>query len=161
MAYANQQMNVFTQAPMLGALDQIPSPDVVSAQIYSSSTYAYFQQGQPVKLVTGVSGAILVDAQTGPTDAAIYGVIPYNERKNVYKAGDYIEVAGNGSYMYMYSGGAVNRGDSVSITAATSSADPVVNTDTTSGHYCVGYAVDTASAAGQLIRVQIKPFVHA
>jgi hypothetical protein len=161
MAYTTQPMNSLTQAAILGALDQIPTPDVVSVQILPTSSITTLQVGSPVKLVAGTSGAILVDGQTGPTDATIFGVIPYNERKNLYKAGDYTEVACSGSYMYMLSGGAIARGDSVAITAATSSADPLVNTDTTSGHFCVGYAVDAAAGAGVLVRIRIAPFTHA
>ena len=161
MAFLTQAMNAFTQAAMLGAVDMIPTPDVVSGQITPASTFAYFQQGQPVKLVTGTSGAILVDAQTGPTDATVFGVIPYSERKNTYAAGDYCEIACAGSYMYMLSGGAIARGDTVSITAATSTTDPVVATDTTTGHFITGIAVDVASGSGQLIRVRIAPQTHA
>jgi hypothetical protein len=156
MAFTTQNMNQFTQAPMLGAVDLIPSPNVVSAQILPSSTATAIQQGSAVKLLAGVSGAILVDVQTGPTDAAVFGVIPYNDRKNLYVKGDIITVVTSG-YMYMLSSAAISRGAVVSITAATASADPLVTTDATSGHFAVGTAIDQASAAGQLIRVQIQP----
>lgn len=157
MSFLKQNMNQFSQTPILGAVDLNPSPDVVSAQILPSSSATAIQVGSAVKLVTGTSGAILVDVQTGPTDATVFGVIPYNERKNLYKAGDLIEVARGGTYMYMLSGAAVVRGTKVSITAATTTADPTVATDTTSGHFVVGTAVDEATAAGQLIRVAINP----
>jgi hypothetical protein len=161
MAFLTQPMNSFTQAPILGAIDQVPTPDVVSAQILPASSATAIQNGSAVKLVAGASGAIVVDVQTGPTDATVFGVIPYNERKNLYSPGDFIEVACGGTYMYMLSGGAIARGDTVAITAATSSADPLVNTDTTSGHFITGIAIDVASGAGVLIRVKIAPSTHA
>lgn len=160
MAYLQQNMNLFNPLAIIGAIDLIPSPDVVGAQIDPASTAQYVQAGSPVKLKTGTSGAILVDAQTGPTDAAVFGVIPYNERKNLYAAGDIITVARGGTYMYMRSSAAITRGARVSITAATVSSDPLVTTDATSGHFTVGIAVDEASAADQLIRVQISPLTN-
>lgn len=158
MAFLKQNMNQFAQTPMLGAVDMLPSPDVVAAQILPTSSVTAIQQGSAVKLVTGTSGAILVDVCTGPTDGPNFGVIPYDEQKNLYKAGDIINVVRSG-YMYMLTSAAVVRGTKVAITAATATADPLVATDTTTGHYPVGIAIDEASAAGQLIRVQISPQV--
>lgn len=157
MALLTQPMNSFTQAQILGAIDQIPTPDVVSAQILPTSSATAIQQGSAVKLVAGTSGAILVDVQTGPTDATVFGVIPYNERKNLYSPGDFIEVACGGSVMYMLSGGAIARGDKVAITAATATVDPLVNTDATTAHFITGIALDPAAGAGVLIRVKIVP----
>lgn len=157
MAFLKQNMNQFNQLPILGAVDLIPSPNVVSAQILPSSTAVYIQNGSAVKYAVGASGAILVDIQTGPTDATVLGVIPYNERKNLYKPGDFIEVAQSGTYVYMLSSAAILRGAKVSITAATASADPTVATDATSGHFIAGIAIDQAAGAGELIRVRIDP----
>ncbi len=163
MSFLKQNMNQFTQSPMLGAVDLIPSPDVVTGQITPSSTATAIQQGSAVKLVGSAagtsSGAILVDVQTGPTDAAVFGVIAYNERKNLYVKGDIVEVVRSG-YMYMLTSAAVVRGTRVAITAATTTADPTVAGDATSGHFTTGIAVDEATASGQLIRVSVQPLVN-
>jgi len=159
MAFFKQNMNQFAQAAILGQVDLIPTPDVVSAQVNPSSALTSLQQGDAVKLITGTSGAILVDKQTGPTDAAVFGVIPYNERKNLFVKGDIVEVVRAG-YMYMLSSAAVVRGTRVAITASTTSADPTVATDSTSGHFTVGIAIDEASAANQLIRVLVSPLTN-
>lgn len=161
MAFLTQQMNVLLQSPILGQLDLIPAPNVVSAQIYVSSV-AYIQVGQTVKLVAGTSGAIVVDAHTGPTDASlVFGVVIYNERQNIYAAGSYCEVATAESYVYLLSSAAIARGAIVATTAGVSgTSDPTVATDATSTHNETGYAVDAASAANQLIRVRIFPFTH-
>lgn len=156
MAFLKQNMNQFAQLAMLGAVDLIPTPDVVSAQIDPASAAVYIQQGSVVKLKTGTSGAILVDIQTGPTDTLPFGVIPYNERKNLYVKGDLIEVVVAG-YMYMLSGAAVVRGTKVAVAAAGAAVDPLVTTDVTAAHVVIGTAVDEATAAGQLIRVKISP----
>lgn len=156
MAFLKQNMNQFAGAPVLGQVDLIPTPDVVSAQIDPASVGANMQVTSAFKLKTGTSGAILVDIQTGPTDATIFGIVPYNQRGNIYKAGDIITLIRSG-YVYMRSGAAVVRGTTVSLTAATSTSDPLVATDATSGHFTLGLAIDEASAADQLIRVQVRP----
>lgn len=160
MAFKQQNMNLFSPIPMIGALDMIPSPDVVTAQILPASALTSMQQGDAVKLVAGSSGAILVDKQTGPTDAAVFGVVPYNTRKNLYKAGDIVEVARKGSYMYMQASAAIARGARVAITAGTTTTDPLVTTDATTGHFTVGIAIDVAAALGDLIRVSIDPLTN-
>ncbi len=161
MAFIKQPMNVLTGAQILGAVDMIPTPDVISAQIISTSSAPSIQVGDVVKLITGTSGSVLVDICTGPTDGPVLGVIPYNERKNIYAANDLIEVACGASYVYLLSSAAIVRGAKVSTTASTTTADPTVATDATSAHYITGIAVDEASAAGQLIRVKIQPSQNA
>ena len=157
MAFLTQQMNALTNAPILGGVDMIPTPDVVSAQIISTSSATAIQNGSAVKLITGTSGSILIDVCSGPTDGPVFGVIPYNERKNLYSPNDLCEVACGGSYVYLLSSAAVTRGTKVSTTAATTSADPTVATDNTSAHYITGIAADEATASGQLIRIKITP----
>ena len=159
MSFLTQNMNQRGMTPILGAVDLIPSPDTVTAQIDPASTFAYFQVTSAVKLKTGSSGAIFVDAQTGPTDAAVWGVIPLNAQKNKYAAGAIIEVLRSG-YIYLRTSAAVVRGTRVAMTAATATSDPVVQTDATSGHFTLGIAIDEASAADQLIRVQISPLTN-
>lgn len=161
MAFLTQAMNQLTNTPILGGVDLIPTPDVVSAQILSTSSATSIQVGDVVKLVTGTSGSILVDKCTGPTDGPVFGVIPYNERKNIYKANDLIEVATGASYVYLLSSAAITRGTKVSTTASTTTADPTVATDATSAHYITGIAVDEATASGQLIRIKIAPSQNA
>lgn len=156
MAYIKQNMNQFAQTPILGQVDLVPGIDVVSAQILPTSVAAWIQQGQAMKLVTGSSNAILVDVQTGPTDAMVFGVIPYNARKNIYLKGDFVELVCAGT-MYMLSSAAIVRGTTVAITAGTITTDPLVTTDATTLHFITGIALDEASGANILIRVQIKP----
>lgn len=158
MAFLGQQMNSFTQAPILGQVDLVPSPNVITAQIISTSSAPSIQQGDAVKLVTGTSATILVDICSGPTDGPVLGVIPYNERKNLYSAGDLIEVAQVNTYVYLKASTSVARGAKVTTTASTTSADPLVTTvSVPSTQYVTGIAVDVATAANQLIRVQIAP----
>jgi len=158
MPFLGQAMNQFTQAPILGQVDVVPTPNVITAQINPSSSATTIQVGDVVKLIAGTSSTILVDVCSGPTDGPVLGVIPYNERKNIYSAGDIVEVAQVNSYVYLKSSAAVARGAKVTTTASTTTADPLVTTvSVPSTQYVTGVSVDTATGANQLIRVQISP----
>ena len=154
MAFLTQEMNQFVQAPIIGLVDMTPSPNVVSAQINPNSSATSIQVGDAVKLISGTSATILVDKCSGPTDGPVYGFIPYNARKNVYVAGDLIEVATDETYLYLKASASVARGAKVAVTASTPTADPTVATAVTSTDYVAGVAVDTI-ASGGLGRVRV------
>ncbi len=160
MAFLSQAMNQFVQAPILGLVDLTPTPNVITCQLNPSSSATSIQVGDAVKLIAGTSATILVDKISGPTDGPVLGVIPYNARKNIYAAGDLIEVATNESYVFLKASGTVTRGEKVAVTASTPTADPVVATAVPSTQYITGVAVDTF-ATGTLGRVRILPSVDA
>ena len=161
MAYLTQAMNQFSQAPILGQVDQVPSPNVVTVQIDPASAATSIQVGDVVKLITGSSATILVDKCSGPTDGPVYGVILYNERKNTYAAGDLCEVGLGASYVYLRTSAAVARGAKVTTTASTTTTDPLVTTvSVPSTQYVTGIAIDVAAAANALIRVQVAPSLN-
>jgi hypothetical protein len=155
MAFKTQNQNQFVPAVMIGAPDFQAVVNSVSAKILSTST-AVLQNGSVVKLVAGAASEILVDAQASSTDANAWGVISYSVRKNAYSPNDTVEVLLRDSIVWMLAGGAIERGDKVSATAATTSADPTVVADTTASHYILGIALDKA-ASGGYVRVQITP----
>lgn len=162
MAFLTQAMNVFAQSPILGLVSEIPSPSVVSAQILTTSSATTIQVGDTVKLVDAVSGAIVVDKCSGPTDGPVYGVIAFNNRKNIYSAGDFIEVACLDTYVYLRTSAAVARGAKVTTTASTTTTDALVTTvSAPTTQYVTGVAVDKASAANDLIRIRIYPSFNA
>ena len=157
MAYLSQTMNAFTQSPILGFVDLVPSPNVVAA-LLSPSSSAVVQVGTAVKLITGDSALPMVDSTSGPTDGPVWGVIPYNNRKNLYTAGDVINVALTNTFICLKCSAAVARNDKVTTTAATSSADPTVATvATASTQYVTGVAIDSSSGANQLLRIRVSP----
>jgi hypothetical protein len=160
MAFLSQDMNQFVQTPILGMVDLTPSPNVVTCQINPDSSATSIQVGDAVKLIAGTSATILVDKISGPTDGPVYGVIPYNAKKNVYLAGDLIEVATNETYVYLKASGTVTRAEKVAVTASTPTADPTVATAVVSTQYVTGIAVDTATT-GLLTRIRILPSTTA
>lgn len=151
-------MNLFTQAPILGLVSMIPSPDVVSAQIISTTSATAIQVGSAVKLIDGTAGSILVDVCTGPTDGPVFGVILYNARKNLYVANDIVDVGCAGTFVYLRASAAIARGAKVTTTAATTTTDAFVTTvSTPTTQYVTGIAIDKAAASLDLIRVKIAP----
>lgn len=159
MAFLTQSLNAFTNSnPILGQVENVPTPNVVTGQITPSSSATAIQTGSAVKLVSGTGAIPLYDVCTGPTDGPVAGVIPYNERKNVYAAGDIIEVAQGASYLWLKSSAAITRGDKVTSTAATTTADPTVATVTVaSTQYVTGIAIDSVAGANTLLRIEVKP----
>jgi len=160
MSFLSQTMNTFTQAPILGLVDLIPSPEVISVQL-SPSTAAVCQVGSALKLIGGQAALPIVDVCSGPTDGPVFAVVPYNNRKNTYSAGEILNAVMKGTFVYLRSSAAINRGDKVTTTAATTTTDPLVTTvSTPTTQYVTGVAIDLATGADQLIRIRIAPSLN-
>lgn len=143
-----QNMNQFAQGPIKGDVSAIPSPNVISCQITTTSSNT-LKAGSAVKLVAGTAYTILVD-KSAATEQQI-GFVVFNPKKDSFTAGDQIEVALAECVMWMEAGAAFNRGQNVE---QVSTGDKViayagVNT-------AVGVALDTASASGDLVRILIR-----
>lgn len=161
MAFLTQSLNQFAQSPILGLVDQIPSLNVITAQILTTSAATAIQVGSTVKLVDGTGANIIVDVCSAVTDGPVYGVILFNQKKNTYAPGDRVEIACVGSVLYLKTSAAVARGTKVGTTPATTTADPTVQAIATAAtDYVTGVALDKATAANQLIRVQIQPSLN-
>lgn len=145
--------NQFAQTPLLGQVSLVVNPSIISVKINPESVSAKLQAGQAVKLIAGTSAEILVDVPTSDTDGPVLGVIIYNPRKNIYAAGDTVEIATAGSCVFMEAGAAINRGAKVSTTYS----GPTVVTNNTAGKQITGVAFDQAANAGDLIRVMVQP----
>lgn len=150
-----QNQNQFTMAPVVGQLSAEPNQNIKSARINPSSIATLITAGTTVKLIDGAANEILVDVCASITADAVYGVIKSNLKKNLYAAGDIVEIACEGSVIYLECSAAVARGTKV----ATTVSGPTVATDVTSTHQITGIALDKSTAAGVAIRVEVKPSV--
>jgi len=163
MSNLSQNQNQFNQTPLIGQVAYQPNVDTQSCQINPSTAAAAgtIVAGCAVKLIALAGPQIIVDVCSGPSDGPVFGVIAYNPRKNSYVAMDMVEVAGELNVLFLKSAAAINRGARVSITnPSVATNDATVASDTTAGDYTVGYAEGQASAAGQIIRVKIKPALN-
>ena len=158
MARLTQNPNQFNQTAQLGQLTRDPQPETYPVRIQPNSTATNITVASAlIGYGTSDNGEILVDVSTGPTSGPIVGVIEYSPQKNTYVAGDRCNMAGPGNVIFLESGAAITSWTQVSTTAGTSSADPLVATDVTSGHFITGVAITGATGAQQLVAVKIRP----
>lgn len=145
-----QNSNQFAQTALLGAPDLAFNFNTKSVQIDPESVATGLQVGQAMKLVAGAVPTILVD-QADSTDIP-FGVIWYSPKKNTSLApGKTVEVACKGSVIYLESAAAITRGAAVENVPT----GPTVQTKASGAR--LGYALDQATGAGQLIRVEVDP----
>jgi len=147
-----QNPNQFSITPQLGSPDLAFNFNTKSVQINPNSIGA-FQVGTAVKLIAGAVPTILVDVAAGTE--VIFGVIWSSLKKNVNLApGKYVEIACAGSVIYLEAAAAINRGALVEYVPAGTDGPEV---QTKASGTTLGRALDQASGAGQLIRIEIQP----
>ena len=163
MSNAYQNQNQFKQTPVIGQVAFQQNVDTQTAVINPSTAAAAgtITAGCAVKLINYASPEIVVDVTSGANDGPIFGVIGYNPRKNSYAANDHVEVLTDQDVVYMFSAGAINRGQRVSVTNPVAAGNaPTVAVDNTSGDYTLGIAETQVTAAGQFIKIKIKPALN-
>ena len=143
-----QNQNQVGQGPIKGGLSAVPNPATLSVQITTASSNTFYG-ATAVKLISGTANTILVE-KAAATDQ-IFGFVIVNPKKPSHTAGGKAEIALAGSVMEMESGAAISRGQMVEIVAATNTVIAWAGTNT-----ACGVALDTASAANQLLRVLIR-----
>lgn len=142
--------NQFAQTPVIGMVENVPTPSIISVQIDPASSSSNLKVGLPVAITTAAANTIPVDA-AGLT-ALKFGVIVYNPKKNVYSPGDMVEIAQDGSFIWLETSAAITKGAKVQQDPTNSQVLTLVS----GTNAMIGYAMDTATAANQLIRVQLK-----
>lgn len=148
-----QNQNQFAQTALLGQVTMAPSPAVIPVKIDPASVATKLQAGQGVKLVNTAGPEIIVD-QADDSTTECFGVIIYNPRKNLYSAGDTVEVALTGSVVYLEASAAIARGAKVMLDPS----GPTVSTLTTYGTNAeLGVCLDKPTGSGQLARILLRP----
>ena len=147
----SQLMNQFNELPIQGQVDLAGfGSNVISGRVDNAQATALVP-GQPVKLASTAGGVPSFVALSANTDAA-FGYVTYNLKDISYPANARLEVAIEGSVMYLTSGGAITRGgtiENVYSTAGQVIASGGVNPAS-------GICLDGATGTGQLTRVYIK-----
>lgn len=154
---ANQNLNQFNQAPVVGDLDLTTNanPFVFTCRFVDVSATAgtTLVPGEGVLLVDlGASDSVgppIVDERAANTDV-IFGVKLYTTELNASETNSRVQIAGSGSVVYMNAGAAINRGAAVELVLATPGNVITQATGTT-----LGTCLDKATAADQIVRILI------
>lgn len=141
-------INQFKITPVQGEVDMGYLGSVVSAQV-DSSQVANLVAGQPVRLVNSAGGVPKVIALSANTQDT-WGYIAYNLKNAEFEANQAVQVALQGTIMWMTAGAAIDRGAPVEVVYTTNKV--IANAGT---NPVAGYAYDKASGDGALIRVFI------
>lgn len=147
--------NQFAQTPVLGQVDFTVSPNIKSVKINPSSVATVLQAGQAFKLVDVAGPEIIVDV-AAITDLA-YGVAIYNPKKNLFTAGQTIELGCAGTVVYLEASAAIARGAGVSLDPT----GPTVATVNPATQATIGECLDKPTAAATLARIEIRPVAIA
>jgi hypothetical protein len=143
--------NQFAQAPVVGQVDLPYSYNTKSVEIDASQATALYQ-GSAVKMYDSAGGVPKVVGCSAAADDCI-GFINYDIKNVSYVAGQMAEISQAGNVIWLYAVAAIARGAQVQLDVVSPGS---VKTKTgSSGADIVGWALDKASASGDLIRVQL------
>jgi hypothetical protein len=144
--------NAFSQSAYVGTIDMaVGTTNVLAAQIDISAGASVFYPGQFVKAVASTTGGPpRVIGCTAKGDAVI-GCIKFNIKDITYGAGQMCEIARGGTVVWLYSTGAITQFTQVCLDVTTVGGVQATGNTAT----IVGQALDGASAAGVLIRVEL------
>lgn len=141
-------INQFAQTTVQGQMDLEFQGSVITCQVDAAQETSLIA-GQAVKLATTGGGVPKVISLAADTDAS-FGFVARNLKDAAFPANSAVEIAMINSVMYMTAGAAITRGAKVEVVSATNKV--ITNAGT---NPVVGFALDKASADGDLIRVYI------
>lgn len=143
--------NQFAQSTLIGMVDQQYNYNTLNVQIDTSQATPLYP-GMAVKIVDSAGGIPKVVGCSANADEVL-GFINYDIKTVNYPAGALAQVSSAGNVIYLYATGAIARGIQVQLDVTTGGG--VAAIVGASGADVVGWALDKASAAGQLIRVHV------
>lgn len=144
------QMNVFAPTEEIKGRKVLPANTESFSGIIDSSVEGSVVPATPMKIVA--TSAKLPHFAPAGADDKIVGFLEWNVIRNAYKAGEPCQISPDTNVMYMEASAAVNAGAEV----AMSSLSNITVATASSGDAVIGYALEAATAAGQLIRIKIK-----
>jgi hypothetical protein len=149
-------LNQFGIGPAVGDADLSHSSgeSIVSVRFGYGETAGDIEPGEGVMLsdlgANDTPGAPIVAIRTSEHTDPIYGVKIRNTKKAKVEGGDVFEIAKRGAVVRFAAAGAISRGAAVTLTLATPGQVKAVSTKTP-----LGIALDKASTAGDIIRVEL------
>lgn len=149
------ETNQFQQSNCRGREDLQLNINKIPVIIKNDNAEQITSAGDMIKLVEGANGITTV-SEVQETDtystATKYGFIPLGHLQNQYKSGDITVACFSNCVIYMLAGEAINSGSLVAYNNGYIINNPDSNT---TGKIPCGFALDTAKAKDDLIRVQI------
>jgi len=154
---ADQNINQFKQGRAVGDLDLnfFGGENVISCRYNPEDTSTNkLIAGETVKLAdlgsSDSAGLPIITKRTADTDT-IFGTVVRSLKDSSFAPGDRLEIAVNGAVMNLRASAAINRGTKVSGVVATPGNIAAVGTNA-----YLGYTLDKASAANDIVRVMIQ-----
>lgn len=145
------QMNVFAPTEEIKGRRVLPANTESYSGVADSSVpdSAPLLPGDPVKIVAGTKGLPhFAKAAVGDT---IMGFVEWNVIRPSYSAGTLLQVSPATNVMYMEAADALDAGVGVNI----SNLATVTIAKAAAGKSVIGYTLESATVAGQLVRVKI------
>lgn len=143
------QMNVFAPTEEIKGSKALPANTDSFSGIIDSAVTGNVVPGTPMKIVA--TSAKLPHFAPAASGDIVAGFLEWNVIRTAYVANNLCQVSPATNVMYMEASGAINAGVNVTMDSLTNitvkaagSSDPVI-----------GLALESATAAGQLIRVKI------
>lgn len=144
-------LNVKKITPVDGAYVYMPNAPEPHNCIVSSNQATALAAGAIVTLDTSVANANCPVVKQAAANDPIFGVIPVNGLKNSYVAGDKVNVAVEGSFIYKTTSASVTAGAQLGFNASTNKVAAI----STAGNSILGVA-NTTVASGDLVQVKLK-----
>lgn len=146
--------NQFKQSNVVGVLDLTtnPNPFVMSAKLDPAITGDVIPGEGVILTDLGASDAVgdpIIDQRSADADA-IEGIVIFNNKKATMTGGDIVTIAKKHAVIVMEASAAISRGAKVALVLATPGQVVTLTTEA-----LLGKALDKASAAGDLIRIEV------
>lgn len=150
------QMNVFAPTEEIKGRRVLPANTESFSAIVDASQDTTLLPGDPVVIVSTSAG--LPHVAKAAVGGLIMGFVEWNVIRPGYEAGDMCQISPASNVMYMETAGAVDAGVALNITDL---ANVYVGAKSGNGSV-IGYSLEAANGANQLIRVKIaEPAVYA
>ena len=150
------QMNVFAPTEEIKGRKVLPANTESFSGMIDASVVGNVVPGTPMKIVA--TSAKLPHFAPATAEDKIVGFLEWNVIRSAYVAGTPCQVSPDTNVMYMEASGEINAGANVAMNSfsnITIKAAAAASGDTPADPV-IGYALEAATAAGQLIRVKIK-----
>lgn len=145
------KMNVFAPTEEIKGRKVMPANTESFSGMIDASVDSVVAPATPVKLATGSAKLPHFVPASSDSDNII-GFVEWNPIRNGYTKGLICQVSPETNVMYMEASGAINAG----VNVAMDSYSNITVKAAGAGSKVIGYALEAATAAGQLIRVKIR-----